>query len=98
MNLGKAIKTLRKQKGLSQEELATSSKITQAALSQIENGKRPGSGTLKKISVALKIPESLIYVAGLEKGDVAEEKQILYEQLFPVIESLVTQLASDRTH
>lgn len=93
MDLGKAIKVLRKKQGLTQQELATACKLTQATLSQIENGKRPGSSTLKKISKALDVPESLIYVIGIEKGDVPVKKQALYDQLFPVIENLVTQLS-----
>lgn len=94
MNLGKAIRTLRKNRKLSQSDLAQLSNITQAALSQIENGKRPGTGTLKKISKALEIPESLIYVVGIEKDDVPIKKQELYDDLFPVIESLVLKLGS----
>jgi transcriptional regulator with XRE-family HTH domain len=94
MNLGKAIRELRKQQGLSQEQLAIASNITQAALSQIENGKRPGSTTLKKISQSLKVPVSLIYVVGMEKDDVPKEKRLLYDQLFPVIQSLVMQISS----
>lgn len=95
MNLGKAIKTLRKNKNLSQADLAKLSNITQAALSQIENGKRPGTGTLKKLSQALEIPESLIYVVGIEKDDVPQEKRQLYEDLFPVIESLVLKISGE---
>ena len=93
MNLGKAIRELRKHAGLSQEELAKKADITQGALSQMERGKRPGSQTMRKLSVALDVPESLIYVMGLEKGDVAAEKALLYERLFPVIEELVMQIA-----
>jgi HTH-type transcriptional repressor of puuD len=92
MDLGKAIRELRKQSGLSQKELAQKASITQAALSQIENGKRPGIQTLKKISEALEIPESLIYVMGLETGDVPKERSLLYEKLFPVIQDLVKQI------
>ncbi len=95
MNLGKAIKSIRKNQGLSQVDLAKSSNVTQAALSQIENGKRPGTSTLKKISAALNVPESFIYIVGIEKDDVLPQKQQLYEQLFPVIESLVLQLVKE---
>lgn len=95
MNLGKAIRTLRKERNLSQADLAQLSNITQAALSQIENGKRPGTVTLKKLSKALEIPESLIYVIGLEKDDVPVKKRKLYEDLFPVIEGLVLKLGSN---
>ena len=94
MNLGKAIRELRKQQSMSQEQLAQKANITQAALSQIENGKRPGITTLKKLSAALKVPESLIYVMGMEKDDVPPEKALLYEKLFPVIQSLVSQIGS----
>lgn len=95
MNLGKAIKTLRKNRELSQADLARLSNITQAALSQIENGKRPGTTTLKKISKALDVPESLIYVVGIEKDDVPAKKRKLYDDLFPVIESLILKLGSN---
>lgn len=95
MNLGFAIKEIRKRKGLSQVELAGKANLSQTALSQIEKGKRPGIQTLKSISTALEVPESLIYVMGIEKDDVPPGKQLLYEKLFPVIKELVIQIASD---
>ncbi|MFL5786793.1 MAG: helix-turn-helix domain-containing protein [Flavisolibacter sp.] len=94
MNLGRAIKELRKEQGLSQEELALASSITQAALSQIENGKRPGSGTLNKISKALKVPVSLIYALGMDKEDVPKGKRVVYDQLFPIVQNLIIQIGS----
>jgi transcriptional regulator with XRE-family HTH domain len=94
MDIGKAIKELRKHKNLSQEELGVKASITQAALSQIENGKRPGIRTLKRISEALEVPVSLLYVIGMEKEDVPKEKALLYENLFPVIQELVRQIAT----
>lgn len=94
MNLGAAIKQLRIEKKFSQVELAARSGLSQTALSQIEKGKRPGINTLKKISVALDVPESLIYIVGIEKEDISGEKQDIYERLFPVIKSLVKQLAN----
>lgn len=48
MNVGKAIKELRKTQNLNQVELAEMAGITQAALSAIENGVRPNPDTLKK--------------------------------------------------
>lgn len=95
MNIGKGIKTLRKERGLSQIELADKAGITQAALSQIENGKRPGNETIKKISETLGVPESLVYVMGIEREDVMPNKQILYDQLFPVIKSMVLSLGTE---
>jgi transcriptional regulator with XRE-family HTH domain len=92
MNLGNAIKELRKNKKLSQEKLAELAGIRQASLSQIENGKRPGIETLKRISNALQVPESMIYIMGMEKDDVPKNKQILYDELFPIIQSLVMKI------
>jgi transcriptional regulator with XRE-family HTH domain len=38
LELGKKIKTLRKEKGLSQQELASKAQISRATLSKLENG------------------------------------------------------------
>lgn len=95
MNLGQAIKEIRKQQGLTQTELSKKAKITQTALSQIENGKRPGDKTLKKLSEALKTPEALLYIMAMEKKDVPASKRLLYEQLFPAIKGLILQIAGE---
>jgi len=92
MNIGKAVQELRKEKGFTQEILASKVGITQAALSQIENGTRPGEETLKKICDGLGIPESMIYTYAIEREDVPEEKRMLYDQLFPVIQQMIAQL------
>jgi len=94
MNIGKAIKELRKQQGMSQSELAKAAQITQAALSGIETGNLPNHVTMQKLSDVLGVPESLIYAMGIEKDDVPEEKKVLYDNLFPVIKSLVMQIAT----
>lgn len=93
MNIGKAIKEIRKEKRFSQQELSAQAGITQAALSAIENGARPNPETLTNLCKVLKVPESLVYVLGMEKTDVPVEKQIIYDELFPVIASLVMKVA-----
>lgn len=94
MNIGRVIKELRKEKGLSQKQLSTFSGTTQASLSQIEAGRRPKTETLKNISEALKIPEALLYVYALEKKDVPKENEELYDKLFPLIKSMISSLVS----
>lgn len=79
---------------MSQVDLSKAAGITQATLSGIENGNRPSNETMNKICEALGVPESLIYVMGIEKGDIPESKRPLYDQLFPVIVSLVMKVAS----
>jgi transcriptional regulator with XRE-family HTH domain len=96
MNIGRAVKLLRKEKELSQEQLAASASITQAALSQIERGNRPGSETVKKLSIALNVPESLLYAMALDREEVPEENRSLYDELFPVIQGMITRLASKK--
>lgn len=96
MNIGNAIKILRKEKGLSQGELADLADISQAALSQIENGTRPGIETIKRLAEALKVPESLLYAMSIDREEVPEENRILYDQLFPVIQKMITQLATTK--
>jgi transcriptional regulator with XRE-family HTH domain len=93
MNLGKAIKEVRKEKGLSQAELSQVSGLTQAAISNIENGKRPGIETLKKICRALNISEGVLYIMALERDDIPKEKEFLFDGLFPIIQKFGFEIA-----
>ena len=93
MNVGKAIQTLRKEKKITQVELSERANISQAALSQIENGKRPGAKTMTKICAAMNVPEALVYVKVL-KEDETMKSRILYKELFPVIEILLLRLCT----
>lgn len=56
MKLGEKIKSLRKSKGISQEELASMLKINRNYLSRIETGKsEPTSGVLKDIATIFSV-------------------------------------------
>jgi len=93
MDIGKSIRELRKAKGLSQAQLAQKTGVTQAAISHIESGsKRASGGSVKKICKALGVPESLLYINAAEREDVPAKKRPLYDQLFPVIKDLITQV------
>lgn len=95
MNIGKAIVKLRKAKKLSQGDLAKICKISQTSLSQIEKGyKKPRTTTLKKISKALDIPETIIHFSGLEISDIPKSKKYLFKELYPVVEKLIEQLVA----
>ncbi|HYF30960.1 MAG TPA: helix-turn-helix transcriptional regulator [Chitinophagaceae bacterium] len=95
MTIGQAIKEIRKRKRLSQAALAERAGITQTALSQIENGKRPGEKTFERLSEALGVAMPLIHLMTYEQKDVPASKQILYEKLFPVIKGLIFEIAGD---
>lgn len=96
MNIGASIKEVRKQKGLSQIELAEKIEISQTSLSQIESGsKRPSATTLKKICKVLKVSEVMLYMMSASEDDVPKEKKELFNMLFPSIKGLILKITED---
>ncbi len=96
MNLGTAIKRLRKEAGMNQQELTSKAGISQTALSQIENGvKAPNSTTLEKICNALEIPISILYIMAMDENDVPENKKEEYKRIFPYVEQMVLSLTKN---
>ena len=62
MNPGERIKKLRKEKGMTQKELAKKLGFSPSHLGQYENGYRnPKPSTVKKIADALEVPVSQIF-------------------------------------
>lgn len=90
MNLGKAIKKVRTEKGISQKDLAEMVDISPSSMSQIESGiKRPNKANLTKICIALKVPEAILYLSALEEVDIPQEKRKVFRLLFPSLEEIV---------
>lgn len=86
MNIGNAIKELRKEKGLSQRDLAEKAGLTQTSLSQIESGvKRPNPSTIKKITDFFGISETVIYILATEITDIPSHNQETYGKLFHTV-------------
>lgn len=93
MELGVAIRKIRKHIGLSQGELSQRCAISQTALSQIESGaKYPSERTIKKVCEVLDIPESLIYILGMNDKDIPASKAAIYKVAFPLIQELAWQM------
>lgn len=93
MNIGRAIRAIRKEMDISQNRLAEMSNITQTSLSQIENGiKRPSAKSMLKICEALEVPEMLIYIMAMQEEDVPESKRHIYRIIYPSILSLSLQM------
>lgn len=70
MNIGIAIKQLRKEANLTQGDLSSKAGITQTGISQIEYGVRiPHPSTLQSISKALNIPTAVIYITAITDAD-----------------------------
>lgn len=90
MNLGKALKTCRLGKGLTQEELALKAHISKSYLSQIESNKRtPDLQILKKIADALKIPLNIIIFMASDKEEITEFNEELIEKLSTLFLKLI---------
>ena len=95
MNIGIAIRSIRRQLGITQYELAEKCNISQTSLSQIENGiKRPSTRTIKKVCEVLEVPESVIYILGMQETDVPVSRKSVYDMLFPSIRNMALQIVS----
>jgi transcriptional regulator with XRE-family HTH domain len=79
--IGKKLLQIREAEGLTQVQFAQKVKLTQAAISQFEDGKRiPSSKALQKIAVGLKISlDSLI--GSMASGDEDSEKNTAIQAL-----------------
>ena len=90
MNLGLAVKTLRKNKGLTQGNFCEMVGITQSYLSQVENGnKEPSIDVVKKIADALGTPMPVLFWFTLTEEDVDESKVEVFKLLKPSVDSLI---------
>ena len=95
MNIGLAIKSIRKKLSITQYELAEKCDLSQTSLSQIETGvKRPSQRTITKVCMVLDIPESIIYIVAMQEADVPPSKKGVYELVYPSIKSLALQMVS----
>lgn len=90
MNLGQAIKDLRKDKGIKQGAFANQCGITPAYLSQIENNRRePNLSTLKLISEKLDTPLPVIFFKSMNDEDIPDDKKEIYKFIYPSLNELV---------
>lgn len=90
MDIGTAIKKLRKEKKISQKTLAEECQISVNALCQIENNiSFPQKSTIRKICDALSIPTSYLLFFSISDEDVAEEKRPAFNYLNKAIEELL---------
>ena len=70
MNYGKAVRTIRAARGMSQKELAERVGLNPSYLSLIESGKRiPATNVLEDLAKALRVPLYLLLLLGSTKED-----------------------------
>lgn len=74
MKLGEKIKSLRKSKGVSQEELAAMLKINRNYLSRVETGKsEPTAGILKQIAIIFNIDLNSLLDINNDNQDISKK-------------------------
>ena len=82
MNIGQAIVTIRKKRGMTQKELAKRCGMSQNALCDLERSySHPPMGTLRKLQAALGVPQSIIGLYSIEEHDFPEDKRLLYRAM-----------------
>ena len=90
MNYGKAIRTVRAAREMSQKELAAKAKLDPSYISLLESGERiPSPNALETLSKALRVPIYLVILLASEKSDLhgipPKEAGILGEQLLKLL-------------
>ena len=86
MNLGKAIYEIRKQKNITQKDLAARCDISIPALSCIERGKsNPSYKTVGVIAKGLGVTEGHLVLMALEDNDIKPEKLPFFQMLKGVL-------------
>lgn len=83
MNLGKAISLCRKQRGLTQTELAGRADLSVSYLSLLEQNKRkdPTLSTIKKLAEALRIPSGILFFLAADQAELSGLEPELQQKL-----------------
>ena len=98
MKIGKAIKQLREQKGMSQKDLAKKVKRCTTIVSHWEQGVRyPHSSSLEALSKVLDVPIPYLILSSLEEDDFPKNKKILYKTMLqPLLQVLTEALTTKK--
>jgi len=93
MDIGSAIKNLRKQKGFKQTEFADKCGLSQSYLSSIEKGrKEPTLSILKQIANTLSIPTPVLVFFAIDQEDIVPSKKDAFKLLEPSIKALINEV------
>lgn len=90
MDLGTAVRTIRKEKGISQKELASKASLSVNALCQIEtNNTFPQKSTIRQLCEALGIPVSYLLFFSINENDIPEENRHIFRVLSKPLKELL---------
>jgi len=96
MNIGTAIKTLRKEKGYSQKEFADKCALSVNALCQIEtNNSFPQKSTINKVCEVLEIPTSYLLFFSISAEDIPEAQREIFDTLSGPIKNVLLREVAD---
>lgn len=98
MNIGKALKLCRTQKGMSKTALAELSGLSISYLTLLEQDKRdPNLSTVEKLSKALNIPSSVLLFLASEPGEIEAISLELAEKMSFVALQLMSGNSNGKT-
>ena len=96
MKLGNSIKTFRKNRNLTQSQLAEMCEISTTYLSLKEKKKKePALPLVKVIAERLNIPLPILIFSAITNEDIPENKKELFEILKPSVDSILNNLVND---
>jgi transcriptional regulator with XRE-family HTH domain len=96
VNIGRAIRTCRAHKKLTQAALASRCNLSESYLSVIESGRRePTLSTLEVIAKGLEIPLSMLVFLGAESDELSTMSPEIKEKLSSAILSLLQATTDD---
>ena len=97
MNIGEAIKTLRKARGVRQKVLAEAVDVSATHLSLVESGaQKPSVDLLHRIATYFGLPVSTLVYMALDKDTLNNNPQQEYfTAASPIIDKLIAYLLSD---
>lgn len=90
MDIGRAIKTIRKERGLTQNELSSKIGISNNGISQIECGHVfPSKQNIDKICKVLEVPQSYLLLFSISDEDVPKDARVLLDALIPPLKKIL---------
>jgi transcriptional regulator with XRE-family HTH domain len=93
MEIGIAIRKLRKERNIKQGVLAANSGLTQTFISQIEKGhKQPSHAAIRDIASALDVPAICLYLLAFDEKEFPIDKRKKFNLLYPTVKSIIEQI------
>jgi transcriptional regulator with XRE-family HTH domain len=92
-NIGTVIRKLRRNKDITQDELAKGAGVTKAYISLIEKGNRPNisSTIIGNIAKVLDVPVEILVFMQLDLDNVQPNKREAFQDIKPAVDALINE-------